>query len=384
MAAKAFADGRKKCTGNQHSLTLNRLEKLESATEKLLALSQVKSLGDPSDLPKELFSQIMISQDADTKINGLGVSKGWKNQLETESMLWRDVQIAATKEEKQRWSSGARSRSTKASIPTIIKLFALNSGDTLQSITLDFDLWELGAHKLHECFETLGDSSDTLKKIKFNGNLESANATFDAVTLAAKCTGLESFECVVRETFYVPDSPPGDGSAWEIDTQAGSQFYEMISFDYIKFNSFPTNIKIGSSDLSEIRIGSKLEFFKQAKYVDIDMTVLHQGNAGKDSPLNQYSVAELMKISSKSLKSLRITQNGSLIRKWGQLSKLTSIQVPKLRLLEIKIGKPRYSFYGSAGEPNDPLATPVALIAPKLKPETFSVTDGSFILKSGA
>ena len=154
ISTKLFQAGINKDSKNREVLELRRLRALEASPE---SGSRSLSLGSFQQVPKELFEWIFSPISPSDKIKCLRVSKGWKDMLESDQSLWRDLDILIRV-----------SAISDGSSLQICELFALNSGNTLRNLKLSLD--SLDYSQRESLFRALERSSNTLRKLQFEGD----------------------------------------------------------------------------------------------------------------------------------------------------------------------------------------------------------------------
>lgn len=350
----------------EKSSILKNLGSLRKAADDNQSISAVTTRRDPASvLTKELLVRVASLASTRDQVKCLRISRDWKIGLESEPSLWQDPELTLAGED--RYSGGVK----KGGIAPL-ELFALNSGNTLTSVGIEFQ--DLEKVKVNKVFKILAKSSKSLQALTFSGYQVEANATSSALTLAAKCINLEYLDVGLEENQTDP-----------YYSDPGGEFYDVVLMDRLDFKSYPSVINLGCSDQTEIRLG-KCELFKNAKHIHLDFSKGHQGNFNADFPITQSNLSKILQISSKTLESLSVFQTPSLVNSGyyrGAPQVLSPIALPKLQSFEVKTQDSQNNYFSQMFPNMMPKKSKaVALVAPLLTEENFSVDDGSFELSS--
>lgn len=367
MAYRAFNHGKSICRGIGHSSALGRLHGLQIASSMVLQSSSRNSF-DPLFLPKDIFQIVFNLLDAHHRVKCLRVSKDWKRGLSDEPNLWRKLDLIHKSE---KWDS----------LSSSIRLFSLNSINSLTEISIEFVSWKEGHQdEVTKSFASLNNSSSSLKRIKFSGLLINACAIVEALRLASNCANLESFEYLAIEDVY-PAEEEAMGPHQDLYRDARRQKLAELQqgelrLDELRFKKYPSKISLVFSPHVEIQWGSA-RFFSKAQNIDMEtgLTLYSQHTC-----LLQADVVKILRSSRESLRSLTLKEKYFVVTDSEGLISGTQkdpILLPNLRQLQAKYLEA--DAYGglSASSPS------INIVAPLLTPEKSIVNIPNFISIQG-
>lgn len=339
---------------NQEVTSLRRLRDQEGWDDHL-------SIGRLHQIPKEVLELIFEPMPPSTKLRALRVSKGWKNLLESEKSIWREVEFGMGSSWRKRLGIEA------------CELFALNSGDTLRSIEVDFSTPE--SSEVERLFDVLDRSKNTLKELYITGwqMVGACESTFSeqVFELAAECTSLQEFTYHCIEDVWIEDQEKDDprGNEWTDEDYEANAAYEeellqnrkedkqeTINFKDLNFQSSPSSIDLALSSLTAINLAGDYRFFKEAETIKIDF---HRSDEAGKGRFTEDDIEGILRASRRTLRTFELKDWKYEQYQGKDKETLEPIELPRLTSLKLLVAKER----SSRG------VSPISIIAPCLEPQ---------------